>query len=518
MDLQSVNSNSLPLFYQIYIQLVFAASGLYFVEWVRSLHYRKVERTILSKNFMFLCFATFVYSLLYWFRLVFPGVIPFIHMRHLNWIASLLANTFYLETIRAYLEIDNKFFRAVIRTLYFFTALFIVFELEYLITGTSLLFLESSRLHANIGNVLAGVHTSSPTLLMKVLSVSLGTLVIMTSVYLMKLALRAPGKEFVLKIGVGFTLLAVMNELLNSMQVIESVTVIFLSKGLEIFRISEYLNRIKFLKLQSLKQEIGEVSKRAATAFIASGLMHDLRNPMTVIVAYLSKFRTAASQLKNHQNFNDDPQLQKIVERLDKSVDKVTLQTERIQAMISSYLEIIRQSNRMYYQDCRVSELLQEALELSQPRIEATGTNRIEIEEMPAVSVNCVRVQSEMIFANIINNAVEAIKGDPAGKVKIGFSKIGTNLMIKISNTGEMSPEVLRRLSKNEFFSTKGEEGNGIGLRIISELCRANGADLQIFNSEKWTNLIVTFPIAGSASLVAGERLSRDNSLPHVVN
>lgn len=492
-----------PESFHFYHQIVFAACAVFFLELVRSIHYYRSGRSRLSQSFLFLCFSTFVYAFLFWFRLTFPGVVPFIHMRHLNWIVSLIANTYYLETLGAYLEIKNRFFLFIKNAMYFFVLLFLGFEIHYLLTGSSLLFSPLVRPDVNLFNVMAGVHTSTSTPLLVGLSGTFAFMLLGMGIYFMILAFRAPEGEWMLKIGITLSFLSVLNELLNAAGLIESVSLIFLTKGLEIFRISEFLARLRYLKLQKLEAEVSQLSKRAATAFIASGLMHDLRSPLTVLVAYISKVRWASRQMAQIAGSGNESDFEVVHATLVKAADKMGLQTQRLQAIITSYLDLIRESkNQSATQTCELADLINEAMELSAPRLAVAGIDRLVIDPIPDSKINCVKVQVEMIFANILNNALEAVKGRVQGWVRVGFDRQVNRVIVRVSNSGAIAPEVLHCIQQDEGITTKGLDGYGIGLRIVSELCRANQAELHITTENECTHIWVSLPVTEAPSLV----------------
>jgi signal transduction histidine kinase len=417
-------------------------------------------------------------------------------MRHLLWILSLITNTFYVETLAAYLEIQNSVVSTIRKGLIFFTGLFVFFELHFLGTGHSLIFVESARSQANLFNVLVGVNTSSPTPLMKDLSFILSIFVIFLTLYYLKLAYARKRKEVLLTLGIGITFAASMNEVLNSMEVVESIAFLFASKAVEVFRIGEFLSRQRIAAVQAMKIEIRSLSKMAAYSFIAGGLMHDIRTPISVISAHLEKLRRRFKEIKSSQDSDLNSNLTAVVDNLDLSVGKMSDQMDRIQSMLFSYLDLVRTTNN-HTRVCPLGEIVEQALELSQPRVISSGVSPIIVELIPNVLVKGVPVQIEMILANLFNNAIDTIKEKPLGNVRLSFKLYSTKIALTVSNTGPIDDATLQKILKKQPVSTKGADGNGIGLRIVSELCRANNGELAIFNDDGRANIEVAFPIEG---------------------
>jgi len=103
----------------------------------------------------------------------------------------------------------------------------------------------------------------------------------------------------------------------------------------------------------------------------------------------------------------------------------------------------------------------------------------------------------EQAFANILQNAIEAVDGD--GQISIdGFCRKET-IEIKISDTGRgIAPEKLP-LVFNPFFTTK-DVGQGLGLGLTTALNiikMHNGSINCMSNPDKQTSVTISLPYAG---------------------
>ncbi len=492
----------LPVFYQFYIYLGFAATVVYCIEGIRSIFYYRKDQNYFALNFVGLCFTAALYSGLGWFGMAFKGVVPVPAIKHTLWLVGLLTNLFYFRAITNYLSISGQFVRWTQILLLIGIVLFASLGLHYWITDTSFLYVPHAGTPSSLFKELTGAYQTRPTGLMVSLSMLFVVLFLVSFIFLLRQIFRHTSGEYLLKVGVVITIASVLNEIFNATGVISSVSFMFLSKGIEILRISEYLKRKTYQHIASLQFQLTEVSKRAATAFITSGLVHDIKGPLTVVLAYIAKIKSSASKVKGSSSLGNDLLATQLSADLQLSADKLSRNIERIQQMITSYLDLLRNSRNPHHQKLRLDTLIQGALELSEPRIQSTGVPPVVYEPVPDVSLLGTKSQLEMVFANILNNAIDAVRGHDRPLVQIRFRQEGGVIVVCVTNSGVMPEDLLQQIQNGEAVTSKGDFGNGIGLRIVTELCRVHGAAIKIFNEEKSTHVEVSFPTLDSFQTV----------------
>ncbi len=96
---------------------------------------------------------------------------------------------------------------------------------------------------------------------------------------------------------------------------------------------------------------------------------------------------------------------------------------------------------------------------------------------------------------NIIKNAIEACEKEPAW-IKVRVRSLNTeNYEIRIEDNGKGMPDEVKAKIFQAFFSTKGEQGTGLGLLIIDRTVKAHGGNVRV-ESElgRGTVFILTLP------------------------
>ena len=97
------------------------------------------------------------------------------------------------------------------------------------------------------------------------------------------------------------------------------------------------------------------------------------------------------------------------------------------------------------------------------------------------------------VFTNLIKNSMEAISGE--GTITITGKIDNEDLVISVSDTGSgVAPENADRIFE-PFFSTKGNNGTGLGMSIVKSNVEAHGGTVECHSEpENGTTFIVRLP------------------------
>jgi signal transduction histidine kinase len=88
------------------------------------------------------------------------------------------------------------------------------------------------------------------------------------------------------------------------------------------------------------------------------------------------------------------------------------------------------------------------------------------------------KIKVQQVIVNLLKNAAHAIRERPDGRIELTIDRDGDDAVLQVSDTGcGMSAEVLDRIWE-PYFTTKGEEGNGLGLDISRQLIEGHGGTI----------------------------------------
>lgn len=113
----------------------------------------------------------------------------------------------------------------------------------------------------------------------------------------------------------------------------------------------------------------------------------------------------------------------------------------------------------------------------------------------PAAVANADRVQLEQVLVNLIQNALDAVAGQPADKreVAVSVATDASEVTVRVTDTGPGRFDPARLFEP--FYTTK-EGGLGLGLAISRGIVEAHGGRLWATRTDAGTEFAFTLPVA----------------------
>ena len=219
------------------------------------------------------------------------------------------------------------------------------------------------------------------------------------------------------------------------------------------------------------RDQLIQKDKMAALGRMASGIAHEIRNPLEII--YMG-----VDYLENNLP-DDNPHIHESIEKIFNAVN-------RADNIIKNVLSFSRQSEYKITQ-LPLCPLLDNVLTLAEQTIQKNGVSIRREYDDELLEVAGDHNMLEQVFLNLVNNAVDAMKdrkekiltvrahkqlvtevGYKTGYRRADFFSIGDEMIIvEISDTGKGIPEEALPKIFEPFFTTKtASEGTGLGLSI----------------------------------------------------
>lgn len=216
--------------------------------------------------------------------------------------------------------------------------------------------------------------------------------------------------------------------------------------------------------LGATRLQLANEEKLAAIGRFASGIAHEIRNPLAMI---LSALATAI-----------DPEVQP--EERDEMFAIARRQANRLEALTTDFLEYARPAG-LKRAPILLGELLSDVETLARMRA-GDRPIRIECSAPPEAIAVIDASQVEAALLNLTLNAVDAV--GEAGRVLIRAALTDAVLFIEVEDTGDaISAPHLERIFE-PFFTTK-PEGTGLGLAMAKATAQAHGGDLWVSHNLK---------------------------------
>jgi len=223
-----------------------------------------------------------------------------------------------------------------------------------------------------------------------------------------------------------------------------------------------------------LLSQMYQNEKMAAVGQLASGVAHEISNPLGVIRCYAELVQSGATQ---EETGND-------VEVILRHVDKA-------QKVLRSLLDFSRPASPRP-ECCNLEKLCRDALGLLGPRARHTNTTLaldVHNPESPCALVD--KASLEQVLVNLLLNALDAVneksrndKREGLVYVRLLEGKKPATVALLVADNGRGIPCEAARKVFDPFYSTKKTgSGTGLGLTLAFSMVREMGGSLELVNS-----------------------------------
>ena len=235
----------------------------------------------------------------------------------------------------------------------------------------------------------------------------------------------------------------------------------------------------KNISLKKLQNLLTETKKDASKS---RHLAHEIRNPLTVVSGMVRLIR--ADLTKATVDF------EAVNTKLDKIEKAITRSTTIIQETLrSSGQEAIFSLTNMVdlVEDCW----------LQFEGLDSTKSLKFQLSSShPNIHIQCQSIQISQVLTNLIKNAIEAQAEceSPWIKVTLNLNHQSVDLMVSDGGPG-VDQDVMASIFK-EGFTTKGQDGNGIGLFLSKKIVEeVHGGSMSYDTSPPYSCFKVNLPI-----------------------
>ncbi len=219
-----------------------------------------------------------------------------------------------------------------------------------------------------------------------------------------------------------------------------------------------------YRRLAEAQKELLESERLSNLGKMSNMILHDIRNPVSVLKGYAEMLLQVAEQ----------------PDRVREFAKRVKIEAERLGQLSGELLDYARGEVRLDMSVVRPSEIIAAAVSYIEER---ARTDDIEIEiavaDDTAVVVDFHRIVR--VLMNLLDNARKACRS--GGTVRIGADRSTAATVITVEDSGEgMSPDVAERIFE-PFFSRSDRGGSGLGLVIVKNIIEAHGGTVSVRSS-----------------------------------
>lgn len=211
-------------------------------------------------------------------------------------------------------------------------------------------------------------------------------------------------------------------------------------------------NSIQIESLQRAERlrAMGELSARVA---------HDLRNPLGII-------KNSIELIEMSSDSNTNEKLKKRINMIKKAANRMSRQINDVLDFVRTRpLQLEKKSLRSIL-DSSIKSLIYEAVKITQP------TNDVQI--------ICDNKQLEIVFSNILTNAIQAM--EDSGKIEVRIIENDKDVIIEIEDSGPGIPEDKIEQIFDPLFTTK-PSGTGLGLVSCKNIVEQHKGKITVRNN-----------------------------------
>jgi signal transduction histidine kinase len=250
------------------------------------------------------------------------------------------------------------------------------------------------------------------------------------------------------------------------------------------------------LRARETERQLHERESRlAAIGQMTSSVVHDLRNPLTLVKGYADLAH--ALVLRGGD-----------ASAIARDLETVRTESDRLRRMIEEILDFARGgSPRLALETVAAGPFLHEVLQPLAADLKERGIETdLDIRLAPAIRVTLDRDRIQRVLENLVNNAREALAvWGREKRVTIRATAAGGRLTVRVADSG---PGILEEAADHLFepFATNGKkQGTGLGLVTVRNLVKAHGGDIEVETRapEGGAAFTIALPLATPAGATA---------------
>ena len=229
-------------------------------------------------------------------------------------------------------------------------------------------------------------------------------------------------------------------------------------------------------EVEEANQELIQAEKMSSLGVVISGIAHEIRNPLQVIMAM-------------SESIVDDDDLPRIQDDAQEIIDA----SHRISEIVSDLSTHARDARTLGRSSINLNDVADKAMEISK---HTRNLKSVKVVKDYAKSPIVLGSSSELtqIITNFVNNGVDAM--DAKGELRLSTSSTKETHTISVTDNGSGMDKATQKRIFDPFFTTKAPgKGTGLGLHVVRKIVEKHDAELDL-KSElgKGTTFTVIFP------------------------
>ena len=241
-------------------------------------------------------------------------------------------------------------------------------------------------------------------------------------------------------------------------------------------------------KREEQNLRLSHLSKMSALGEMASGIAHEIYNPLTIIKGYADLLAKRGSS-----GVVDPLELLSITHEIQNTC-------RRMNKIIEGLRFFAREGSQDPLDYTSVDGLVSATAKICAERFKKYGVTLELVHHDQDLSVACRDVQISQVILNLLNNAFDAVRNEERKNICIETEAHEKHILIRIQDSGPGVPENLRSKIFEPFFTTKPIGlGTGMGLSICKGIMEAHLGSIDLIPSSQGACFQLRLPQGQSA-------------------
>lgn len=222
----------------------------------------------------------------------------------------------------------------------------------------------------------------------------------------------------------------------------------------------EKMVQAKTAELKRAQDSLLQSEKLASIGLLASGVAHELNNPLTSILMNVNLLM---------EEIDDQSDLYRELHRISDD-------TVRCKRIIDDLRDFSRR-HELEIQSCELNEVVRKSVDLISPQLKHSAITMVgpSYAKLPLISCDPGRMQQ--VLMNVFVNAIQAMPAGGSLTVRTGTRENFAEIVVQDTGMG-ISTEARGKIF-DPFFTTK-SDGTGLGLSIVYRIMEEHGGKVEI--------------------------------------
>ena len=242
-------------------------------------------------------------------------------------------------------------------------------------------------------------------------------------------------------------------------------------------------------ELKSAQARIIHNEKMAVLGTFASGLAHEVRNPLNSISLQLSVLERRIARAEAL-----------LAGQMAEVVDVIREEIRRLELLVEDFL-LFSRTDRIQYRPARLDDIVHEVMQLMAPEAAAASVAVRHAADGPAPRMRMDAEKMKQVVINLVRNAIEAMPGGGSVEVRTGMADGRARIVVTDDGPG-LPPGV----DVFQLFVTTKPKGTGLGLSIVQQIVLQHGGEIFAGRGPKGgARFTIAIPVLPAEDAVAPE-------------